>query len=140
MENWTSEMWQAMAIGLIIGLILGYLLMRFTKDSVKKQIQTETELQKVKTQLDTQKEQLEKHFAESAELLKDLAQDYQKLYQHLAKSSSTLLPDQQQATLFAQPLLEVEKQQDESLVENLEAQPRDYSEKPSGLLKEKPSK
>ena len=62
MQNWTPEMWQAALIGLIIGWVLAYVLLRLTKDSVKKQ--------------------LEKHFAESAELLKTLAQDYQKLYRH----------------------------------------------------------
>lgn len=62
MQNWTTEMWQAAGIGLVIGLILGYLFLRLTKGSVKKQLQTETELQKVKNQLDNQKQQLENTF------------------------------------------------------------------------------
>ena len=92
MQNWTPEMWQAALIGLIIGWVLAYVLLRLTKDSVKKQIKTEAELQQVQTELNNQKQQLEKHFAESADLLKTLAQDYQKLYRHLATSSTQFLP------------------------------------------------
>ncbi|MGC7589350.1 YhcB family protein [Bisgaard Taxon 46] len=133
MQNWTPEMWQAAGIGLLVGLIIGYFFLRFTKDSVKKQVKTETELQKVKNQLDSQKEQLEKHFAESADLLKNIAQDYQKLYKHLATSSTTLLPELTNKPLFSTNLIT-----DESAVKNPEEtdeQPRDYSEGSSGLLK-----
>ncbi|HDR1022760.1 TPA: YhcB family protein [Pasteurella multocida] len=133
MQNWTPEMWQAAGIGLLVGLIIGYFFLRFTKDSVKKQVKTETELQKVKNQLDSQKEQLEKHFAESADLLKNIAQDYQKLYKHLATSSTTLLPELTNKQLFSANLIT-----DESAVKNPEEtdeQPRDYSEGSSGLLK-----
>lgn len=137
MQNWTNEMWQAAGIGLFIGLVIGYFVVRFTKDSVKKQIQTETELQKAKMQLDSHKEQLEKHFSESAALLKNMAQDYQKLYQHLAKSSSELLPDLPKESLFAPTLLE--QNQANNFTESDE-QPRDYSEGSSGLLKEPATK
>lgn len=37
----------------------------------------------MKTKLEEQNHQLEKHFSESTELLKNIAQDYQKLYHHL---------------------------------------------------------
>ncbi|MDO5055589.1 YhcB family protein [Pasteurella oralis] len=134
MQNWTPEMWQTAGIGLIIGLVIGYLFLRFTKDSVKKQVKTEAELQKVKNQLDSQKQQLEKHFAESAELLKNIAQDYQKLYKHLATSSTQLLPELTNKQLFSQELITnttTEK------VDNTDTDepPRDYSEGSSGLLK-----
>ena len=70
MQSWIPEIWQAAVIGLVVGVILGYLLLRLTKGSVKKQVQTEAELKEVKTQLSDQQAQLEKHFAESAELFK----------------------------------------------------------------------
>ena len=108
MQNWTPEMWQAALIGLIIGWVLAYVLLRLTKDSVKKQIKTEAELQQVQTELNNQKQQLEKHFAESAELLKTLAQDYQKLYRHLATSSTQFLPELTNNPLFEQNLISAE--------------------------------
>ena len=87
MQSWTPEMWRAALLGLVVGFAIGYFLLRFTKGSVKKQVKTETELRVLKEQLENQKQQLEKHFAESANLLKTLAQDYQHLYQHFAGAS-----------------------------------------------------
>ena len=94
--------------------------LRLTKGSVKKQVQTEAELKEVKTQLSDQQAQLEKHFAESAELFKTLIGDYQKLYRHYAVSSETLLGS---------------KPADKGLFTQQEEPPRDYSEGSSGLLK-----
>lgn len=82
METWTNEMWIAVGIAFVAGLIIGYLVLRLTKDSVKHQAKTEVELKTVKAQLDAQNAQIEKHFAESAELFKTLIGDYQKLYRH----------------------------------------------------------
>ena len=143
MQNWTPEMWQAALIGLIIGWVLAYVLLRLTKDSVKKQIKTEAELQQVQTELNNQKQQLEKHFAESAELLKTLAQDYQKLYRHLATSSTQFLPELTNNPLFEQNLISAESSENtenntEETKEDIKAEkdaPRDYSEGSSGILK-----
>ena len=143
MQNWTPEMWQAALIGLIIGWVLAYVLLRLTKDSVKKQIKTEAELQQVQTELNNQKQQLEKHFAESAELLKTLAHDYQKLYRHLATSSTQFLPELTNNPLFEQNLISAEPSEntennnektEEDVKEEKDA-PRDYSEGSSGILK-----
>lgn len=143
MQNWTPEMWQAALIGLIIGWVLAYVLLRLTKDSVKKQIKTEAELQQVQTELNNQKQQLEKHFAESANLLKTLAQDYQKLYRHLATSSTQFLPELTNNPLFEQNLISAESSENtenntEKTEEDIKAEkdaPRDYSEGSSGILK-----
>ena len=143
MQNWTPEMWQAALIGLIIGWVLAYVLLRLTKDSVKKQIKTEAELQQVQTELNNQKQQLEKHFADSAELLKTLAQDYQKLYRHLATSSTQFLPELTNNPLFEQNLISAESSEKtenntEKTEEDIKAEkdaPRDYSEGSSGILK-----
>jgi hypothetical protein len=143
MQNWTPEMWQAALIGLIIGWVLAYVLLRLTKDSVKKQIKTEAELQQVQTELNNQKQQLEKHFAESADLLKTLAQDYQKLYRHLATSSTQFLPELTNNPLFEQNLISAESSENtenntEKTEEDIKAEkdaPRDYSEGSSGILK-----
>ena len=143
MQNWTPEMWQAALIGLIIGWVLAYVLLRLTKDSVKKQITTEAELQQVQTELNNQKQQLEKHFAESADLLKTLAQDYQKLYRHLATSSTQFLPELTNNPLFEQNLISAESSEKtenntEKTEEDIKAEkdaPRDYSEGSSGILK-----
>lgn len=105
MENWTNEIWVAIGIAFIVGLFIGYIIVRLTKGSVKHQAKTEAELKTVKTQLDTQKAQIEKHFAESAELFKTLINDYQKLYRHYATSSNNLLGEKEHKGLFTQQLI-----------------------------------
>ena len=47
MQSWIPEIWQAAVIGLVVGVILGYLLLRLTKGSVKKQVQTEDQQQRL---------------------------------------------------------------------------------------------
>jgi hypothetical protein len=132
MQSWTPEMWRAALLGLVVGFAIGYFLLRFTKGSVKKQVKTETELRQLKAQLENQKQQLEKHFAESANLLKTLAQDYQHLYQHFAGASAQLLPELDEKALFqAQNVGGT----DETSTAVSDDQPKDYSEGSSGLLK-----
>ena len=132
MQSWTPDMWRAALLGLVVGFAIGYFLLRFTKGSVKKQVKTETELRQLKAQLENQKQQLEKHFAESANLLKTLAQDYQHLYQHFAGASVQLLPELDEKALFqAQNMGGA----DETSTAVSDDQPKDYSEGSSGLLK-----
>lgn len=132
MQSWTPEMWRAALLGLVVGFAIGYFLLRFTKGSVKKQVKTETELRQLKARLENQKQQLEKHFAESANLLKTLAQDYQHLYQHFAGASVQLLPELDEKALFqAQNVGGA----DETSTAVSDDQPKDYSEGSSGLLK-----
>ena len=132
MQSWTPEMWRAALLGLVVGFAIGYFLLRFTKGSVKKQLKPDTELRQLKAQLENQKQQLEKHFAESANLLKTLAQDYQHLYQHFAGASVQLLPELDEKALFqAQNVGGA----DETSTAVSDDQPKDYSEGSSGLLK-----
>lgn len=130
MEQWTSDVWAAIAAAFIVGAVVGCTLVRVFNSNVRKQHELERELKQTKTQVDEQKQQLEQHFEQSAQLLSTLAADYKKLYAHLAQSSEKLLPENaknieffQQAQLPAQP-----EKTDED-------QPRDYSEGSSGLLK-----
>ncbi|WP_386693339.1 MULTISPECIES: YhcB family protein [unclassified Lonepinella] len=131
MQNWSNEMWLIAGIGLFVGFILAYLFISLTKGSVKKQTETAKELTHAKQELESQKQLLEKHFAESADLFKTLAQDYQKIYRHLAKSSEQLLPDANNKSLFLQSFMNSEK----STAITPENPPKDYKEGSSGLLK-----
>jgi uncharacterized membrane-anchored protein YhcB (DUF1043 family) len=61
-----------------------------------------------------------------------MADDYRQLYQHMAKSSSSLLPDTMaDANPFRNRLAESEAGNDQAPVQ----MPRDYSEGASGLLR-----
>ncbi len=128
MEHWTSDIWGAVIVAFIVGLLLGYVVIRATKGSVQKQLKIEAELKATNAQLEAQKQQLEQHFSQSATLLATLAEDYKKLYQHLAKGSEHLLPSETQIAFFQQPQLENKATTEEN-------PPKDYSEGSSGLLK-----
>lgn len=130
MEQWTSDVWAAIAAAFIVGAVVGCTLVRVFNSNVRKQHELERELKQTKTQVDEQKQQLEQHFEQSAQLLSTLAADYKKLYTHLAQSSEKLLPENaKNIEFFQQNQLPVQPKKTE------EDQPRDYSEGSSGLLK-----
>ncbi|MEG9530140.1 YhcB family protein [Mannheimia indoligenes] len=130
MEQWTSDVWAAIAAAFIVGAVVGCTLVRVFNSNVRKQHELERELKQTKTQFDEQKQQLEQHFEQSAQLLSTLAADYKKLYAHLAQSSEKLLPENaKNIEFFQQAQLPVQPKKTE------EDQPRDYSEGSSGLLK-----
>ncbi|WP_025235926.1 YhcB family protein [Mannheimia sp. USDA-ARS-USMARC-1261] len=130
MEQWTSDVWAAIAAAFIVGAVVGCTLVRVFNSNVRKQHELERELKQTKTQFDEQKQQLEQHFEQSAQLLSTLAADYKKLYAHLAQSSEKLLPENAKSIeFFQQTQLPVQPEKTE------EDQPRDYSEGSSGLLK-----
>lgn len=127
-EQWTSEIWAAIGSAFIVGIIIGFVVVRATKGNVKQQIQLENELKAAKAKIEEQKQQLETHFKHSASLLSTLAEDYKKLYNHLANGSETLLPEASQTEFFKQPQLTVNTEKNDN-------PPRDYSEGSSGILK-----
>ena len=124
MSEWTTAVWGAIGSAFAIGLFVGVLFTRFASRNVQKQLQLEADLKAMQHKVDEQKQQLETHFAESAELLATLATDYKKLYDHLAHSSAELLPEERQTEFF------------KLTNKNEEDQPRDYSEGSSGLFKQ----
>ncbi|AUI65659.1 MULTISPECIES: YhcB family protein [Glaesserella] len=129
MEQWSGNVWTAIIAAFIVGCIIGYVFVRATNSNVKKQLQLEADLKEATKKLDEQKQQLEQHFEQSATLLATLAEDYKKLYTHLAKGSESLLPsDATKIEFFQQPTIANKSETEED-------QPKDYSEGSSGLLK-----
>ncbi|EIJ71507.1 YhcB family protein [Pasteurella bettyae] len=133
-----TEMLFPALVGFIIGVILTYLLLRLTRGSIK----AEQELKHVKAELNEKQKQLEKHFAESANLLKTLSEDYKNLYHHLANASNQLLPESKE--LFTINTLEdktrieptISDSESKTFINDKEDQPRDYSsEGASGILR-----
>ena len=124
--------WVYALIGLVVGLIIGALAMRYGNSTLRQQDAIKAELDTKKEELDTYRNELVSHFARSAELLDNMARDYRQLYQHMAKSSSSLLPElSAEANPFRNRLAESEASNDQAPVQ----MPRDYSEGASGLLR-----
>ena len=85
--------WEYALIGLVVGIVIGAVAMRFGNRKLRQQQSLQYELEKNKAELEEYREELVSHFARSAELLDNMATDYRQLYQHMAKSSSSLLPE-----------------------------------------------
>lgn len=125
--------WEYALIGLVVGIIIGAVAMRFGNRKLRQQQTLQHELEKSKGELDEYREELTSHFARSAELLDNMADDYRQLYQHMAKSSNSLLPDQRREdNPFRYRLTEPEA--DNAQIP-AEMQPLDYPESTSGLLR-----
>ena len=124
--------WEYALIGLVVGLIIGALAMRFGNKKLREQRSLQYELEKTKAELADYREELTSHFAQSAELLDNMARDYRQLYQHLAKGSNDLLPNLPgEKNPFAYQLTGSEADNDQSPIQ----MPRDYPDSASGLLR-----
>lgn len=124
--------WEYALIGLVVGIVIGAIAMRFGNRKLRDQQTMQYELEKNKAELDEYREELVNHFARSAELLDNMAHDYRQLYQHMAKSSSSLLPEMLAETNpFRASLAESEASNDQVPV----SMPRDYSDEASGLFR-----
>lgn len=126
------------AVGLVIGLIIGIIIARLMTPEYKKHKQLQKELETTKFELEQHRQDLSDHFSNAAEMLDTLGKNYTKLYQHMAQTSSDLLPNlPKQDNPFVSSSSEAapEERQPE---EAPEIQPKDYANGSTGLLKEQP--
>lgn len=117
--------------GLLVGAILGIIIARIKTPQYKKHQQMKKELDTAKFELEQQRQELTDHFSQTAEMLDVLGKDYTKLYQHLAKTSSELLPNLPEQD---RPFSKMITHQDEADKEELSLQPKDYAKGATGLL------
>ncbi|EPJ2747703.1 Z-ring associated protein ZapG [Vibrio parahaemolyticus] len=128
--------WIYAIVGLLVGTIVGVVISRLTTPEYKKQKSVQKELEAAKFELEQQRQELVDHFAQTAEMLDTLGKDYTKLYQHMAKTSSELLPNlPEQDNPFdkktAMPSEQIKEDQPE-----VNEQPKDYANGATGLLKD----
>lgn len=109
-----------------MGVVVGTLGMRFLNPKLREQKILQTQLERNKADLEQYRQELIDYFAHSSELLDNMAQDYRKLYQHIAKNSNQLLPDLPlKNNLSHPPLTEVDSI---NSAEKIKIPPRDYSD------------
>ncbi|MBD1572824.1 DUF1043 family protein [Vibrio sp. S17_S38] len=123
------------AIGLLAGLIIGVIVARLMTPEYKKHKQLQKELEASKFELEQHRQELSDHFSNAAEMLDTLGKNYTKLYQHMAQTSSELLPNiSQQDSPFVTQSTEATP---EKITEEItDVQPKDYANGATGLLKE----
>ncbi len=76
----------------IIGIIVGIIATRLGTKGGKKQKELQKELEKSQYELEQYRQELVDHFAQSANLMENISKDYEKLYSHMAKTSTELMP------------------------------------------------
>ncbi|WP_319536165.1 Z-ring associated protein ZapG [uncultured Vibrio sp.] len=128
--------WIHAIVGLLVGTIVGVVISRLTTPEYKKQKSVQKELESAKFELEQQRQELVDHFAQTAEMLDTLGKDYTKLYQHLAKTSSELLPNlpEQDNPFDKKTAMASEQIKEEQ--PNVNEQPKDYANGATGLLKD----
>ncbi|MGY6296880.1 Z-ring associated protein ZapG [Vibrio parahaemolyticus] len=128
--------WIYAIMGLLVGTIVGVVISRLTTPEYKKQKSVQKELEAAKFELEQQRQELVDHFAQTAEMLDTLGKDYTKLYQHMAKTSSELLPNlPEQDNPFDKKTAMSSEQIKEDQPE-VNEQPKDYANGATGLLKD----
>ncbi|MGR2803928.1 Z-ring associated protein ZapG [Vibrio harveyi] len=128
--------WIYAIVGLLVGTIVGVVISRLTTPEYKKQKSVQKELEAAKFELEQQRQELVDHFAQTAEMLDTLGKDYTKLYQHMAKTTSELLPNlpEQDNPFDKKTAMSSDKvEEDQS---DVNEQPKDYANGATGLLKD----
>lgn len=131
--------WIYAIVGLLVGCVVGVIVSRITTPQYKNQKNLQKELDGAKFALEQQRQELMDHFSQTADMLDTIGKDYTKLYQHLAKTSSELVPNiSEQDNPFTKTveknnkLTHNEQDDDES---NGDSPPKDYANGATGLLK-----
>lgn len=125
--------WIYAVVGLIVGAISGGLLVRLMTPNYQAQQSLQKQLDNTKFEIEQRRQELADHFAQTAEILDSLGKDYTKLYQHMAKTSSSLLPNvPAQDNPFEKLLIKTTEPENTT---PLEEQPKDYALGATGLLK-----
>ncbi|GEA60344.1 Z-ring associated protein ZapG [Vibrio comitans] len=127
--------WIYAIIGLFAGIIIGVIISRITTPQYQKQKDLQKELETSKFELEQQRQDLNDHFSESAQILDNIGKEYRKLYEHMASTSNELLPNlPAQDNPFAERL-EVKEGRSDTSASNDEP-PKDYANGATGMLKE----
>jgi len=139
--DWTISI-LFLAIGCVVGFVVAKLLgTKATSDGA-----AEAKSQRLEAELAQYKDDVELHFADSANLLGNMAQEYSKVYKHMVQAQRALLPDSdltikipfvepKEPSLVKEALeeVEIEVAANEAMHEK-SAQPNDYVSGSHGII------
>ncbi|OCG59311.1 hypothetical protein A9G41_05160 [Gilliamella sp. Nev5-1] len=126
-----KDMLTYLIIGLVIGFIIGFIFVNVISPKARKYTKVKHELEQAKDELIAQKQMIAKHFSHSAEILDSMANDFRRLYQHMAESSGQFIDSDNVSSLD----FDSSSNPHETKEITLDKQPRDYSDNSSGLFK-----
>lgn len=91
MTHYIVENGMPIFLGVLVGAIFCFILMSLFSPKRKRHQCLAKELAATKAELERQRNDVVKHFSDSAELLDKMAQDFRHLYQHMATNSTSIL-------------------------------------------------
>ncbi|WP_341502899.1 DUF1043 family protein [Gallaecimonas sp. GXIMD4217] len=117
-------------IALVLGMVIGLVIARVFGGQKLGEDQLKHELEQTRLELEQYKQDVNDHFEQTAEMLKHLARDYDKLTAHLSQSATSLLSVDADFIKLGSSNDEAEE-----APELLENAPRDYANERHGLIK-----
>ncbi|EKE71474.1 YhcB family protein [Gallaecimonas xiamenensis] len=119
------------AICFVVGIVVGLVIGRLRGTTPLGEDKLRQELEQTQLDLEQYKEDVKDHFEESAEMMKQLAKDYDRLARHVSEGAGTLLS--LDADVLS--LRYTEEPEPEQQLDLLTEPPRDYSHERHGLIK-----
>ena len=120
------------AIALTAGCVLGAVLSRYISPQEQKARTLKNQLQQAEEQLTTYQQQVTEHFAETAKLVKNLAQSYSNVHEHLANDALKLTNVDISRQLLNDTVNDDKLLKDVSISEENFQPPRDWAPKLPG--------
>ena len=115
-----EPVWLFGAIVLACGIFFGMLINRLLNPSSADVDQLKSDLERERAEMERYKASVNSHFNKTSDLVKELTQDYVKVYQHLAEGAQTLSDTPEFTQVLEQPqgrvLISVESDADEAVV------------------------
>jgi len=114
-----EPVWLFGAIVLACGIFFGMLITRLLTPSTAEIDQLKTDLERERAEMKSYKASVNSHFNKTSDLVKELTQDYVKVYQHLAEGAQTLSDTPEFTQVLEQPqgrvLISIESEADEAV-------------------------
>jgi uncharacterized protein len=98
-----EPVWLFGAIALACGVFLGALINRLMNPTADDVSQLKTDLERERTEMERYKASVNSHFNKTSDLVKELTQDYVKVYQHLAEGAQALSDSPEFTQVLEQP-------------------------------------
>ncbi|NRA60554.1 MAG: YhcB family protein [Psychrobium sp.] len=130
-----------------VGIVVGFITAKLTTKTTDVNQQEVAKSEQLEAELTQYKQDVEQHFSSSAELLNSMAQEYSKVYQHMAQAQQNLLPDSEliikipfkdvkEPSQVTETINEVELQAlaANDILEAVNKQPNDYAAGSHGII------
>jgi len=143
--------WTMNFLFLAIGAVAGFTIAKLLASGSNSDGTAAAKNQQLESELTQYKQDVEQHFSDSANLLGSMAQEYSKVYKHMAQAQQSLLPDSdltikipfiepKEPSLVKEALEEVEMKAAANDVKSDSAQPNDYVSGSHGIINPPPEK